>query len=141
MKKLLYVCLDGLGDDPIPEFDGRTPLEAATTPALDSLAARGRTGIVVTVGDGIAPESDIAVFAILGYDPREEHPGRGVVEAVGTDMEFHDGDLAYRVNFATCEWPRIVDRRVGRDLSSDERSRPTRRSMICGHSHVAKFTR
>ena len=83
MKKLLYVCLDGLGDDPIPEFDGRTPLEAAPTPALDSLAARGRTGIVVTVGDGIAPESDIAVFAILGYDPREEHPGRGVVEAVG----------------------------------------------------------
>jgi 2,3-bisphosphoglycerate-independent phosphoglycerate mutase len=120
MKKLLYVCLDGLGDDPIPEFDGRTPLEAAATPALDSLAAAGRTGIVVTVGDGIAPESDIAVFAILGYDPREEHPGRGVVEAVGTDMDFRDGDLAYRVNFATCEWPQIIDRRVGRDLSSEE---------------------
>ena len=120
MKKLLYVCLDGLGDDPIPEFDGRTPLEAAVTPAMDSLAARGRTGVVVTVGDGIAPESDIAVFAILGFDPRGEHPGRGVVEAVGTDMDFEDGDLAYRVNFATCEWPQIVDRRVGRDLSSDE---------------------
>ena len=76
--------------------------------------------MVVTVGDGIAPESDIAVFAILGYDPREEHPGSGVVEAVGTDMDFRDGDLAYRVNFATGEWPEIVDRRVGRDLSSDE---------------------
>jgi 2,3-bisphosphoglycerate-independent phosphoglycerate mutase len=120
MKKLLYVCLDGLGDDPIPEFDGKTPLEAAPTPALDALAARGRTGIVITVGKDIAPESDIAVFAILGYDPRGEHPGRGVVEAVGTDMEFRDGDLAYRVNFATCDWPEIVDRRVGRDLSSDE---------------------
>jgi 2,3-bisphosphoglycerate-independent phosphoglycerate mutase len=35
-------------------------------------------------------------------------------------MDFLDGDLAYRVNFATCEWPRIIDRRVGRDLSSDE---------------------
>ena len=120
MKKLLYVCLDGLGDDPIPEFDGRTPLEAASTPGLDALADRGRNGVVVTVGDGIAPESDIAVFAILGYDPRGEHPGRGVVEAVGSDMDFRDGDLAYRVNFATCEWPEIVDRRVGRDLSSDE---------------------
>jgi 2,3-bisphosphoglycerate-independent phosphoglycerate mutase len=120
MRKLLYVCLDGLGNDPIPEFDGRTPLETAVTPAMDSLASRGRTGVVVTVGDGIAPESDIAVFAILGYAPRDEHPGRGVVEAVGTDMDFDDGDLAYRVNFATCEWPQIVDRRVGRDLSSDE---------------------
>jgi 2,3-bisphosphoglycerate-independent phosphoglycerate mutase len=118
--KLLYVCLDGLGDDPIPEFEGKTPLEAAATPALDELARRGRTGVVTTVGEGIAPETDIAVFAILGYDPREEHPGRGVVEAVGTDMEFRDGDLAYRVNFATADWPRIVDRRVGRDLSSDE---------------------
>ncbi len=120
MHKLLYVCLDGLGDDPIPAFGGRTPLEAAATPAMDGLASRGRTGLVTTVGEGIAPESDIAVFAILGYDPREEHPGRGVVEAVGSDMAFRDGDLAYRVNFATAEWPRILDRRVGRDLTSDE---------------------
>ncbi|MGH2527440.1 MAG: 2,3-bisphosphoglycerate-independent phosphoglycerate mutase [Actinomycetota bacterium] len=120
MNRLLYVCLDGLGDDPIPELDDRTPLEAARTPFLDSLARRGRTGTVVTVGERIAPESDIAVFAILGYDPRDEHPGRGVVEAVGVGMDFRDGDLAYRVNFATADWPRIVDRRVGRDLTSDE---------------------
>jgi 2,3-bisphosphoglycerate-independent phosphoglycerate mutase len=120
MNRLLYVCLDGLGDDPIPEFGGLTPLEAADTPFLDSLAARGRLGSVTTVGPGVAPESDIAVFAILGYDPREEHPGRGVVEAVGSGMDFRDGDLAYRVNFATCEWPVIIDRRVGRDLASDE---------------------
>ena len=120
MKRLLYVCLDGLGDDPIPELGDRTPLEAARTPFLDALAAQGRTGTVVTVGPGIAPESDIAVFAILGYDPKQEHPGRGVVEAAGTGMDFHDGDLAYRVNFATAEWPRILDRRVGRDLTSEE---------------------
>ena len=139
MKKLLYVCLDGLGDDPIPEFDGRTPLEAAVTPALDSLAARGRTGIVVTVGDGIAPESDIAVFAILGYDPREEHPGRGVVEAVGSGMDFDDGDLAYRVNFATCEWPRdrrspggprsVVRRGGGAGARGERDARPPRRDV------------
>jgi 2,3-bisphosphoglycerate-independent phosphoglycerate mutase len=118
--RLLYVCLDGLGDDPIPEFGGRTPLESAHVPFLDDLARRGRTGTVVTVGPGIAPESDIAVFAILGYDPREEHPGRGVVEAVGCGMDFGDGDVAYRTNFATADWPRIVDRRVARDLSSEE---------------------
>jgi 2,3-bisphosphoglycerate-independent phosphoglycerate mutase len=120
MPTLLYVCLDGLGDDPIPEFDGRTPLEAAETPFLDELARRGRTGTVVTVGPGIAPESDIGVFGILGYDPKEEHPGRGVLEAIGIGMDFRDGDLAYRVNFATAEWPEIVDRRVGRDLTSED---------------------
>jgi 2,3-bisphosphoglycerate-independent phosphoglycerate mutase len=118
--RLLYVCLDGLGDDPIPALGDRTPLEAARTPFMDALAAQGRTGTVVTVGQAIAPESDIAVFAILGYDPRGEHPGRGVVEAVGAGMDFRGGDLAYRVNFATADWPRIIDRRVGRDMSSDE---------------------
>jgi 2,3-bisphosphoglycerate-independent phosphoglycerate mutase len=120
--KLLYVCLDGLGDDPIEAFDGRTPLEAAATPNLDALAARGRTGTVITVGPGIAPESDIGVFGILGYDPTDEHPGRGVLESIGVGMEVRDGDLAYRVNFATADWPTIVDRRVGRSLSNEEAS-------------------
>jgi 2,3-bisphosphoglycerate-independent phosphoglycerate mutase len=60
------------------------------------------------------------VFGILGYDPSEEHPGRGVLEALGIGMSFDDGDLAYRINFATCAWPEILDRRVGRDLSSEE---------------------
>jgi 2,3-bisphosphoglycerate-independent phosphoglycerate mutase len=120
MHRLLYVCLDGLADDPVPAFDGRTPLEAAATPVLDSLAARGRQGLVHTVGKGIAPESDIAVFAILGYDPREEHPGRGVLEAVGSGMLFEDGDLAHRVNFATADGDRILDRRVGRDLPTED---------------------
>jgi 2,3-bisphosphoglycerate-independent phosphoglycerate mutase len=123
-KSLLYVILDGLGDDPIDDFDGKTPLEAAATPHLDSLAARGTNGTVVTVGEGIAPESDIAVFAILGYDPFAHHTGRGPIEALGAGISFDYGDLAYRVNFATVEesddgWT-IVDRRVGRGLSSDE---------------------
>lgn len=118
--KLLYVCLDGLGDEPHPELGDLTPLEAADTPFLDDLARRGRSGLVTTVGPGIAPESDIAVFAILGYDPTEEHPGRGVLEAIGTGMDFRDGDLAHRINFATAEGETILDRRVGRDLSSKE---------------------
>src|SRR5204862_1772781 len=116
----LYVCLDGLGDDPVPSLGNRTPLEAARTPILDGLARKGAQGIVYTVGEGVAPESDIAVFAILGYDPRVEHPGRGVLEALGAGMPFEDGDLAYRVNFATQEGGEIVDRRVGRDLPSED---------------------
>ena len=112
--------MDGVGDDPIPALDGRTPLEAAETPNLDALAAGGRTGTVITVGPGLAPESDIGVFGILGYDPKEEHPGRGVLEALGVGMDFRDADLAYRVNFATGDWPEIVDRRVGRTLTSAE---------------------
>jgi 2,3-bisphosphoglycerate-independent phosphoglycerate mutase len=123
-RKILYVILDGLGDEPIDALGGRTPLEAARTPNLDRLARDGRNGYVTTVGEGIAPESDIAVFAILGYDPREHHSGRGPIEALGAGLNVNHGDLAYRVNFATVEKEGdefiIIDRRVGRDLSSDE---------------------
>ncbi|HYI44583.1 MAG TPA: alkaline phosphatase family protein [Actinomycetota bacterium] len=124
MKNIVYVILDGLGDDPLDALGGKTPLEAAKTPLLDGLASRGANGYVTTVGEGIAPESDIAVFSILGYDPREHHTGRGPLESVGVGLDVNKGDLAYRVNFSTVEadgegWT-IVDRRVGRDLSSEE---------------------
>ncbi|MFP5225272.1 MAG: phosphoglycerate mutase, partial [Actinomycetota bacterium] len=117
MLKVIYVVLDGLGDDPWPDFGDRTPLEAATTPNLDGLAARGINGLVYTVGKGIAPESDIAVFSVLGYDPRVHHAGRGPMEGLGSGMDIRDGDLAYRINFATVadDAVQITDRRVGRD--------------------------
>ena len=124
LKRIMYVILDGLGDDPLDALGGKTPLEAANTPNLDRLAAAGVNGYVTTVGEGIAPESDIAVFAVLGYDPHDHHTGRGPLESVGAGLTVNNGDLAYRVNFATVEkdgdgWE-ILDRRVGRDLSSEE---------------------
>jgi 2,3-bisphosphoglycerate-independent phosphoglycerate mutase len=121
MKKILYVILDGLGDRPSVELGGRTPLEAASTPNLDRLAAEGRQGSVISVGADIAPESDVAVMAILGYDPLVYHAGRGPLEALGAGLDFSDGDVALRGNFATVGtgWE-IVDRRVGRNLTNEE---------------------
>jgi len=121
MRRIFYVILDGLGDRQVPALGGRTPLEAAQVPHLTALARRGRTGLVQTVGKGIAPESDVAVLAMLGYDPFKYHTGRGVFEAVGAGLPFQNGDLALRGNFATgAEGLRILDRRAGRDLTSEE---------------------
>jgi 2,3-bisphosphoglycerate-independent phosphoglycerate mutase len=121
MARILYTILDGLGDRPAPALGGRTPLEAAAVPFLGALTLDGRTGLVQTVGKGIAPESDVAVMAILGYDPFKYHTGRGVFEVVGSGMRFADGDLALRGNFATGgEGRTILDRRAGRNLTSEE---------------------
>src|SRR5215467_7152390 len=121
MARILYTILDGLGDRPVPSLGNRTPLEAAAVPCLGALTLDGRTGLVQTVGKGIAPESDVAVLAMLGYDPFQYHTGRGVFEAVGAGIPFQNGDLALRGNFATGdEGLRILDRRAGRDLTSDE---------------------
>ena len=119
---MIYVLLDGVGDLPHPDLKGKTPLDSAVTPNLDRLAKNGTMGEVISVGKGIAPESDIAVFNMLGY--RFQHAnyvGRGVIEAIGVGIDFKDGDLALRGNFATIDDNRIItDRRAGRRIERDD---------------------
>jgi len=119
--KLIYVAIDGMGDLPIAALGNKTPLEAAKTPNLDFLAKNGKTGLMYTVGKGVAPESDAAVISLLGYDPFKYSTGRGVIEAVGAGIDVADGDLALRCNFATLgEGKEIIDRRVKRSLTTEE---------------------
>lgn len=121
MKKILYVVLDGLGDRPLSELGGQTPLEAAAIPFLDELAQRGQSGLMDAIARDVAPESDAAVMSILGYDIEAYYTGRGPLEAYGAGLEVREGDLAWRANFGTVDndW-NIVDRRVGRNLSDHE---------------------
>jgi len=121
--KIGYVLLDGCADRPSPKLNYTTPLEAAFTPNLDGIARRSRLGSVITVKRGVAPESDIAVFNMLGYSFDKGYPGRGVVEAVGSGIEVEDGDLALRANFASVKGKLIVDRRAGRDLTQEDAER------------------
>ena len=120
--KIVYVLLDGVGDLPHPDLDGKTPLEAAITTNMDRLAKNGIMGQVISVGKGIAPESDIAVFNMLGYKfQHSDYAGRGVIEAIGIGVDFKDGDLALRGNFATLDnEERIIDRRAGRTIERDD---------------------
>jgi 2,3-bisphosphoglycerate-independent phosphoglycerate mutase len=76
--KIVYVLLDGVADLPHPSLNGLTPLDAAYTPNMDYLAKNGCMGETITVGEGIAPQSDIVVFNMLGYSFREvSYVGRG----------------------------------------------------------------
>ena len=114
--------LDGVGDLPHPDLAGKTPLEAATTKNMDMLAKNGIMGQVISVGKGIAPESDIAVFNMLGYKfQHSDYAGRGVIEAIGIGIDFKDGDLALRGNFATLDDEgKIIDRRAGRRIERED---------------------
>lgn len=117
--KLIYFVIDGAADSP----DNVTSLEKAVKPALDSLTPKGKCGLMYTIGKGIAPESDSAVFSILGYDPHKHYIGRGPVEALGAGLDLKPGyEVAFRANFATIDPKtlRIIDRRCGRDLESSE---------------------
>jgi len=119
---MIYVLLDGVGDLPHPNLQGKTPLEAGITPNLDKLAKNGAMGEVISVGKGIAPESDIAVFNMLGYKFQHlDYAGRGVIEAIGVGIDFKDGDLALRGNFATLNDEGVItDRRAGRKIEKED---------------------
>lgn len=125
--KLIFIAIDGMGDLPIESLGNKTPLEVAETPNLDSLLKKGKTGLMYTVKKNIAPESDVAVISLLGYDPFKYSTGRGVIETAGVGLNMKDGDLALRCNFATLgQGKTILDRRVARTLSTEEASELTK---------------
>ncbi len=120
MKGIL-VILDGLGDLPTKQFQGKTPLEVAEMPNLDFLATRGEMGYMWPVRQGFVPESDEAVVSIFGNDLINS--SRGQLEARGAGLKIVRGDLAIRANFATIEslqTGKIIDRRAGRTLTAAE---------------------
>ena len=118
---LALIVLDGLGDRPHPDTGNESPVQSAATPNLDRLTARGLIGDLTVVGPGIAPESDAGVFALLGYDPVRDSPGRGVLEALGVEIPLAVGDVALRLNFATIDGDgTVLDSRVGRSLGTNE---------------------
>ena len=89
MYPIVVLLLDGLGDRAHEVLGGRTGNEAAATPNLDALAARGSCGLLYAVGPGRAPSSEVAHWSLLGYRP-DEFPGRAVFEALGRGQEVSD---------------------------------------------------
>jgi 2,3-bisphosphoglycerate-independent phosphoglycerate mutase len=112
--KIVMIIMDGLGGLPL-EPGGKTELETAVTPNLDALAALSALGLTVPVGPGITVESGPGHLGIFGYDPIQYRIGRGVLEAVGLDLDLGPNDVAARGNYCSVDAAGVVtDRRAGR---------------------------
>ena len=101
-RKYVVLVGDGMGDYPLEELNGRTPLEVADTPNMDKIAAC-RIGLVKTIPKGMAPGSDVANLSLLGYDPRKYHTGRAPLEAASMGVSLAKDDVAFRMNLVTLE--------------------------------------
>ncbi len=97
-RKAIIFLPDGMADDPLPELNGKTPLEYAKTPAMDSIAARGASGNFRTLPPGLPTSSDVANMSVLGFQPELNYPGRGPIEAASQGIELADDDVAWRCN-------------------------------------------
>lgn len=99
--KFVIVLGDGMSDEPIDALGGKTPLEAANTPAMDALASMGELGMVQNVPASMAPGSDVANLSVLGYDPGLYYTGRSPLEALSVGVQMEPDDIVFRCNLVT----------------------------------------
>lgn len=118
--KYVVILGDGMADEPIEALDGRTPLEAADTPAMDLLAKNAEIGLLKTIPDGMKPGSDTANLAVLGYDPKEYYTGRSPLEALSIGVPMEDIDVALRCNLVTLTEEEPYEEKRILDHSSSE---------------------
>lgn len=124
--KYIVILGDGMADKPLPELEGRTPLEYAKTPCMDALAGMGQMGLAKTVPDGMKPGSDVANLAVMGYDPAQCYSGRSPLEALSVGVPMTKDDVIFRCNLVTVseeepcyEDKTIIDHSAGEISSQD----------------------
>ncbi len=120
--KYLILLGDGMADWPDDELGGMTLLQYAHTPAMDTLARRGRNGLLVTIPEGFHPGSEVANSSILGYDQRLVYEGRGPLEAASIGVTLQEGDLALRCNLVCLEGDVLKNHSCG-TMDSEEGAR------------------
>ena len=99
--KYLIVIPDGAADVAQASLGGKTPFQAARTPALDALAARGRVGLTNHVPASLPPGSEVACMSLMGYDPLAYFTGRAPLEAAAQGITLGPDDWAVRCNLVT----------------------------------------
>ena len=130
--KYAIVIPDGCADEPQDALDGRTPLQAAATPAMDALAAAGVVGRARNVPEHLPAGSAVANMSLLGYDPNEYFTGRAPLEAAAQGIALGADDWAIRCNLVT------IEDQVMRDFTADHISTDEARELLAALSqHVA----
>ena len=99
--KYIVVLGDGMSDEPIEALGGKTPLEYASTPAMDALACGGSLGMVQNVPEGMHPGSEVANLSVMGYDPKTDFTGRSPLEALSVGVKMEPDDIIFRCNVVT----------------------------------------
>lgn len=119
MARVIFLLIDGLAD----KASSKTPLKLAQKPNIQKLLKKSFLAefYPLTKKDwpkfGSASITGLANLNILGYQISPQEVKRGPLEAIGSDIDYQNGELALRVDFATVdENLRVIDRRAGRNI-------------------------
>lgn len=117
--KYAIILPDGAADEPLPQLGGRTPLQAAKIPNMDSVAKNGRLGHVVTIPEGYTPGTDVGTLTLMGYDPHRYYSGRAPIEATAKGLTATADQLIFRCNFVTIADGKMKDFTAGHISQAD----------------------
>ncbi len=120
--KYVIILPDGAADDPLPQLEGRTPLEAAGIPNMDWVSRHGRLGRVVTIPSGFTAGTDVGTLSLFGYDPHHHYTGRAPLEASARGLTAGPDEIIFRCNFVTILKGRMADFTAGH-IAQDEAER------------------
>ena len=118
-RKYIIIVPDGAADKPLQVFAGKTIFEAAKKPNIDFIAMNGMQGLCKTVPPTLQPGSDIAMMAVLGYNPAKYYTGRAPIEAVAQGIDVTENDWIFRCNLITTADGKMIDHSSGH-ISSEE---------------------
>lgn len=118
--KYLVLLGDGMADYKNDALGGKTPLDVANKPYIDSLAKKGIMGTVKTVPDSLKPGSDVANLAVMGYNPEKYYTGRSPLEAASMGVKLLPTDITFRCNLVTLSGDEIYENKTMLDYSAGE---------------------
>lgn len=133
--KYIILLADGMGDIPVDELGGKTPLEAANTPNMDAMSKKSECGMVIPCVKGFPVGSEVGNLSMLGNDPNEYFTGRAAMEAANMGIKLGPKDVAFRCNLVmvkdgkmfdyssghiTTEEAKVLIKMLDKKLGSDE---------------------
>ncbi|HCT65416.1 MAG TPA: cofactor-independent phosphoglycerate mutase [Lachnospiraceae bacterium] len=119
MKYIVMLC-DGMAGYPMESLGNKTTMMAANKPNMNKMAKTSVVGLCKTVPDTMAPGSDVANLAAMGFDPLSCYTGRSPLEAMSIGIDMNATDIAFRCNLVTLTDEENYENKIMADYSSQE---------------------
>lgn len=119
MRSLL-VLIDGLGDEPIKEFNGKTPFEKAAHTNIDSLLQNGCYAELSICEDDIIPESCSCILRLLGVAKKDMPLSRSYLELLAHNRDITEYEMVLRCNLVAVNSDGIITAFNGQGMTPSE---------------------